>query len=64
MHPPTMEMLEQNMPAGSQAAEREWMAKLREARDLTERTILEMRRLIAALSVLEQLGLGPRFVNC
>jgi two-component system sensor histidine kinase DegS len=36
------------------------MAKLREARDLTERTILEMRRLIAALSpaVLEQLGLG------
>jgi len=34
--------------------------KLREARDLTERTILEMRRLIAALSpaVLEQLGLG------
>ncbi|HYK61906.1 MAG TPA: ATP-binding protein [Bryobacteraceae bacterium] len=60
MHPPTMEMLEQNMPAGSQAAEREWMAKLREARDLTERTILEMRRLIAALSpaVLEQLGLG------
>jgi signal transduction histidine kinase len=55
-----MEMLEQNMPAGSQAAEREWMAKLREARDLTERTILEMRRLIAALSpaVLEQLGLG------
>ena len=55
-----MEMLEQNMPAGSQAAEREWMATLREARDLTERTILEMRRLIAALSpaVLEQLGLG------
>jgi signal transduction histidine kinase len=38
----------------------EWIAKLREARDLTERTILEMRRLIAALSpaVLEQLGLG------
>ena len=33
---------------------------MREARDLTERTILEMRRLIAALSpaVLEQLGLG------
>ncbi len=38
----------------------EWISKLREARDLTERTILEMRRLIAALSpaVLEQLGLG------
>jgi signal transduction histidine kinase len=38
----------------------EWIGKLREARDLTERTILEMRRLIAALSpaVLEQLGLG------
>src|SRR6202023_3495334 len=45
-----MEMLEQT----------EWIRKLREARDLTERTILEMRRLIAALSpaVLEQLGLG------
>src|SRR5580700_10660141 len=40
--------------------EGEWRAKLCEARDLTERTILEMRRLIAALSpaVLEQLGLG------
>jgi signal transduction histidine kinase len=38
----------------------QWIAKLKEARDLTERTILEMRRLIAALSpaVLEQLGLG------
>ena len=38
----------------------EWRTKLGEARDLTERTILEMRRLIAALSpaVLEQLGLG------
>ena len=37
-----------------------WIAKLKEARDLTERTILEMRRLIAALSpaVLEQLGLA------
>src|SRR6202035_1303395 len=37
-----------------------WRVKLCEARDLTERTILEMRRLIAALSpaVLEQLGLG------
>src|SRR5579862_34264 len=38
----------------------EWIRKLGEARDITERTILEMRRLIAALSpaVLEQLGLG------
>ncbi len=50
-----MELIEQELPetAGGRA-------KLREARDLTERTILEMRRLIAALSpaVLEQLGLG------
>jgi signal transduction histidine kinase len=48
-----MEMLERNLP-GPHAA------RLREARDLTERTILETRRLIAALSpaVLEQLGLG------
>ncbi len=48
-----MELLEQELPG-------EWKTKLREARDLTERTILEMRRLIAALSpaVLEQLGLG------
>ncbi|MDQ6768836.1 MAG: sensor histidine kinase, partial [Gemmatimonadota bacterium] len=38
----------------------EWIGKLRETRDLTERTIIEMRRLIAALSpaVLEQLGLA------
>ena len=51
-----MELVEQSMPEH----EGEWRAKLREARDLTERTILEMRRLIAALSpaVLEQLGLG------
>ena len=51
-----MELLEQDLPDG----EGEWKTKLREARDLTERTILEMRRLIAALSpaVLEQLGLG------
>lgn len=51
-----MEMLEQSMPD----SEREWKGKLAETRDLTERTILEMRRLIAALSpaVLEQLGLG------
>ena len=51
-----MELLEGAIPAEYS----EWIAKLREARDLTERTILEMRRLIAALSpaVLEQLGLG------
>ncbi|HUA85760.1 MAG TPA: GAF domain-containing sensor histidine kinase [Bryobacteraceae bacterium] len=51
-----MELIEQALPE----SEGEWRSKLREARDLTERTILEMRRLIAALSpaVLEQLGLG------
>jgi signal transduction histidine kinase len=51
-----IELLEQAIPA----VHEEWIGKLREARDLTERTILEMRRLIAALSpaVLEQLGLG------
>src|SRR6202008_4639170 len=51
-----MELIEQALPE----SEGEWRAKLREARDLTERTILEMRRLIAALSpaVLESLGLG------
>jgi signal transduction histidine kinase len=51
-----MELIEQALPE----AAGETRAKLREARDLTERTILEMRRLIAALSpaVLEQLGLG------
>lgn len=51
-----MELLEQSLPD----SEHEWRSKLGEARDLTERTILEMRRLIAALSpaVLEQLGLG------
>lgn len=50
-----MELIEQDMPETGAGR-----AKLREARDLTERTILEMRRLIAALSpaVLEQLGLG------
>ena len=53
-----MELLEQAMPS----EHAEWIGKLQEARDLTERTILEMRRLIAALSpaVLEQLGLGSR----
>ena len=51
-----MELIEQALPE----SERETRSKLGEARDLTERTILEMRRLIAALSpaVLEQLGLG------
>ncbi len=51
-----IELLEQAIPS----EHAEWIGKLREARDLTERTILEMRRLIAALSpaVLEQLGLG------
>ena len=51
-----MELLEQALSP----EHTEWIRKLREARDLTERTILEMRRLIAALSpaVLEQLGLG------
>ncbi len=51
-----MELLEQSLPPEHV----EWIGKLREARDLTEHTILEMRRLIAALSpaVLEQLGLG------
>jgi signal transduction histidine kinase len=51
-----IELLEQSLPSEHS----EWISKLQEARDLTERTILEMRRLIAALSpaVLEQLGLG------
>lgn len=51
-----IELIEQALPD----TENEWREKLGEARDLTERTILEMRRLIAALSpaVLEQLGLG------
>ena len=51
-----IELIEQALPE----TEGHWRGKLREARDLTERTILEMRRLIAALSpaVLEQLGLG------
>src|SRR5262249_33650393 len=36
-----MELIEQALPE----SEREWRGKLSEARDLTERTILEMRRL-------------------
>ena len=51
-----MEMLENSLPP----EKIEWIGRLRDVRDLTERTIIEMRRLIAALSpaVLEQLGLG------
>jgi signal transduction histidine kinase len=51
-----MEMLEHAISD----AKPEWRDKLRDAREMTERTILEMRRLIAALSpaVLEQLGLA------
>ncbi|HEU0119753.1 MAG TPA: GAF domain-containing sensor histidine kinase [Bryobacteraceae bacterium] len=51
-----MEMLETSLPE-SMAEQRQ---KLREVRNTTEHTILEIRRLIAALSpaVLEQLGLG------
>jgi signal transduction histidine kinase len=51
-----IEMLEQSLPEDAA----EWRSKLAEARDLTEKTILDMRRLIADLSpaVLEQLGLG------
>ena len=51
-----LELLEQGLPD----EQFEIVKKLREVRDLTEWTILEIRRLIAALSpaVLEQLGLG------
>lgn len=51
-----MEMLEQELPDHLA----EWRGKLRDAREMTERTILEIRRLIAALSpaVLQQLGLA------
>jgi signal transduction histidine kinase len=50
-----MELIEQSLPEHTEARER-----LAEARDLTEKTILDLRRLIADLSpaVLEQLGLG------
>jgi signal transduction histidine kinase len=50
-----MELIEQSLPEHTDARER-----LAEARDLTEKTILDLRRLIADLSpaVLEQLGLG------
>ena len=51
-----MEMLENQLPEG----EPHWRSRLGEIRDMTERTIIEIRRLIAALSpaVLEQLGLA------
>ncbi|MBI5282111.1 MAG: GAF domain-containing sensor histidine kinase [Candidatus Solibacter usitatus] len=51
-----MEMLEQDMPAGCEP----WRQRLVEAREMTEHTIVEIRRLIAALSpaVLEQIGLA------
>jgi signal transduction histidine kinase len=51
-----MEMIEQSMPPDAA----EWRERLAEARDITETTILHMRRLIAELSpaVLEQLGLA------
>ena len=51
-----MELIEQGLPPAAE----ESRVQLSEARSLTERTILEMRRLISALSpaVLEQLGLG------
>lgn len=50
-----MELIENEMPEGAQG----WKSRLSEVRDMTERTIVEVRRLIAALSpaVLEQLGL-------
>ncbi|MBL8174097.1 MAG: GAF domain-containing sensor histidine kinase [Bryobacterales bacterium] len=50
-----LEMIEQSLPEEESARSR-----LAEVREMTERTILEIRRLIAALSpaVLEQLGLG------
>jgi len=51
-----MEMIERELPDG----ERQWRTRLSEVRDMTERTIIEVRRLIGALSpaVLDQLGLA------
>lgn len=51
-----LEMLEQMLPESPP----EWKARLRETRDVTEHTIIEIRRLIAALSpaILEQIGLA------
>lgn len=53
-----MEMLENSI---SDEAGQPWKSKLSEIRDMTEKTIVEIRRLIGALSpaVLEQLGLVP-----
>lgn len=50
-----MEMIEMSLPPGSEVRER-----LAEARDITEKTILDLRRLIGDLSpaVIDQLGLG------
>jgi signal transduction histidine kinase len=50
-----LEMLEKDLSAHPEVSNR-----IRDARELTERTIIEIRRLISALSpnVLEQLGLG------
>ncbi len=50
-----IEMIEMSLPPTGE----EWRGKLAEARDLTEKTILEIRRLIADLSpvVLERFGL-------
>lgn len=51
-----MEMIEHELPEG----ERRWRSRVADVRDMTEKTIVEVRRLIAALSpaVLEQLGLA------
>ncbi len=52
-----LEMLEHSLNPGCA----DWKDRVKETRELTEHTILEMRRLIGALSpaVLEQLGLAP-----
>ncbi len=51
-----MEMIEQELPEG----DKRWKTRMADVRDMTERTIVEVRRLIGALSpaVLEQLGLA------
>lgn len=51
-----MEMLEREMPESAGA----WCSRLTEVRQMTEHTIVEIRRLIAALSpaILEQMGLA------
>ncbi len=51
-----MEMLEQELPSGDRALKQ----RLSELREMTEHTIIEIRRLIAALSpaILEQMGLA------